>query len=393
MYNNRIIGNAKESFDRVIYLMTNTFRLQDNLAIEFGLELALKCNNNFQIIILDELVASYNLPQQKLLSENIAFMKNNAPFLVKQISIPSLLEQNSKTQYICDLAILKTHKSIASKFKNIIQIDSNHFVPLQVVSNKQEYAARTIRPKIWRNFSNNFIKNPSKYPIYPPCQQLMDEFVETKLANYTHSSNPNTTYSSGLSHYINLGILPIFKFYLSIISAPVDLVQKEAFTEQLVVRRELASNFCFYNEQYDQLGSWVPSFINVRQNQNAWYTFDQLVNAKTNDQYWNLAQTELIKTGRIHNYMRMYWGKKIIEWTATFQEAHSIMVELNDKYAIDGNSPNGYVGINWCFGLHDRAFVNRDWFGKLRYMNEGGIKRKFKNLDKYAARIARKNNH
>ena len=106
------------------------------------------------------------------------------------------------------------------------------------------------------------------------------------------------------------------------------------------------------------------------------YSLEQLEKAETHDPYWNAAQKEQVYTGYMHNYMRMYWGKKILEWSATPEEAFKNALYLNNKYFIDGRNANGFVGVAWCFGVHDRPWGERAIFGKVRYMNAAGLERK-----------------
>jgi deoxyribodipyrimidine photo-lyase len=115
------------------------------------------------------------------------------------------------------------------------------------------------------------------------------------------------------------------------------------------------------------------------------YASEELEQARTHDVYWNAAQTEMVRTGKMHGYMRMYWGKKILEWTASPDEAYRIALYLNNKYEIDGRDPNGFAGVAWCFGKHDRPWAERRIFGSVRYMNSNGLKRRF-DADAYARR-------
>ena len=108
------------------------------------------------------------------------------------------------------------------------------------------------------------------------------------------------------------------------------------------------------------------------------YTLEELIKCNTHDPYWNDAMREMVETGYMHNYMRMYWCKKILEWSPSYQEAYEHAIYLNNRYFIDGRDPNGYTGVAWCFGKHDHGWKERPIFGKLRYMNANGLKRKFK---------------
>ncbi|NIQ07040.1 MAG: deoxyribodipyrimidine photolyase, partial [Candidatus Korarchaeota archaeon] len=149
---------------------------------------------------------------------------------------------------------------------------------------------------------------------------------------------------------------------------------KEAYLEELIVRRELAANYVFYNQNYDSfdgLPEWAKETLNKHSTDTRQYTYTlgELEDAKTHDPYWNAAQQEMKIKGKMHGYMRMYWGKKILEWSNTPQKAIETALYLNNKYELDGRDPNGYAGVAWCFGKHDRAWKERNVFGKVRYMN------------------------
>ena len=150
-------------------------------------------------------------------------------------------------------------------------------------------------------------------------------------------------------------------------------------------------NFVFYNPYYDSfksLPSWAQKTLNDHRNdrRDPVYSLSQLERGETDDPYWNAAQSEMVINGKMHGYMRMYWGKKLLEWNSDPQTAIRVAIHLNDKYEIDGRDPNGYAGILWCFGKHDRAWPERPIFGKVRYMNSNGLKRKF-DADAYVRKI------
>lgn len=156
-----------------------------------------------------------------------------------------------------------------------------------------------------------------------------------------------------------------------------------ALLEEMIVRKELADNFCFYNPHYDRLEGakeWAQTTLNDHRNdpREFIYTKQQFEHAQTHDPAWNAAQLQLRSSGKIHGYMRMYWAKKILEWSETPEGAIATAIYLNDHYSIDGGDPNGYNGIMWSIaGVHDRPWTERDVFGKIRYMNYAGLKRKF----------------
>jgi deoxyribodipyrimidine photo-lyase len=156
----------------------------------------------------------------------------------------------------------------------------------------------------------------------------------------------------------------------------------DEFLEELIVRRELSMNYAYYNpdhESFEGLPNWAVTTLedHASDPRGAVYSLEDLENAETHDPYWNAAQNEMAKTGKMHNYMRMYWGKKILEWTEDPREAFDKAIYLNNKYNLDGRDPNSYTGVAWCFGKHDRPWTERPVFGKVRYMNDRGLERKF----------------
>jgi len=169
---------------------------------------------------------------------------------------------------------------------------------------------------------------------------------------------------------------------------------KDAFLEELIIRKELSDNFCFYNEHYDSFSGfpdWAKKTLDDHRKdaREYIYSLEDLESSRTHDDLWNAAQMEMVKTGKMHGYMRMYWAKKILEWTETPEDALRIAIYLNDKYELDGRDPNGYVGIAWSIGgVHDRAWKERPVFGKVRYMSYNGCKSKF-DVEGYIAKIER----
>lgn len=165
----------------------------------------------------------------------------------------------------------------------------------------------------------------------------------------------------------------------------------ESFIEELVVRRELADNFCFYNDRYDQLegcSEWAQVSLqkHAKDKREYIYSLDELQQGKTHDDLWNAAQLQMVREGKMHGFLRMYWAKKILEWSPTPKEALRRAIYLNDRYELDGRDPNGYVGCMWSIGgIHDMGWTERPIFGKIRFMNYAGCKRKF-NIPSLVAR-------
>ena len=165
--------------------------------------------------------------------------------------------------------------------------------------------------------------------------------------------------------------------------------------EQAVVRSELADNFCYYQKHYNSIEGgpdWAIKTLNEHRNDKReyLYTKEEFENAKTHDELWNAAQLQLKTEGKMHTYMRMYWAKKILEWTKSPEEALDLTIYLNDHYSLDGSDSNGYVGSMWCIvGVHDKQFDERPIFGKVRWMSYFGCKRKF-DIAKFCAKYGAK---
>jgi deoxyribodipyrimidine photo-lyase len=156
-------------------------------------------------------------------------------------------------------------------------------------------------------------------------------------------------------------------------------------------RRSPPDNYCFYNLAYDSLEGlleWARKTLqeHAEDPQKYLYTRAELEHAETHDRYWNVAQMEMVLRGKMHSYLRMYWGKKIIKWSSTPEAAFTTALFLNDKYELDGRDHNGVTGVAWCFGTHDRPWQERAIFGKVRYMNAAGLKRKF-DMDTYVQKV------
>lgn len=224
---------------------------------------------------------------------------------------------------------------------------------------------------------------------YEAARESWDLFFE-QLASYGTAKKINVLeQQSMMGAYLHFGQMsPVTLVRRLLYAEPT--VGGNNFFEQLVIRRELSFNYEYYSNEaklsFNYLPLWAKkTFIDHQDDgRQHTYTYEQLAAAKTHDNIWNAAQKQLLKEGYMHNYLRMYWGKKVIEWTPTYEDALQILQELNDTYQLDGRDANGNAGILWCFGLHDRAWQERPIFGKLRYMNAAGVRRKT-NIDEYIA--------
>jgi deoxyribodipyrimidine photo-lyase len=221
------------------------------------------------------------------------------------------------------------------------------------------------------------------------ASRVLRRFIGKKLASYdTRRNDPPADGQSGLSPYLHFGQISAQRVALEVSASAAVKKSREAFLEELIVRRELSDNYCFYNRNYDNFGGfpeWARKTLHAHRNDRREYRYvrDQFENAQTHDDLWNAAQMEMVKRGKMHGYMRMYWAKKILEWTESPEKAMEIAIYLNDRYVLDGRDPNGYTGIAWSIGgVHDRAWNERPVFGKIRYMSYNGCKSKF-NIKNY----------
>ena len=229
----------------------------------------------------------------------------------------------------------------------------------------------------------------------------LEDFIKNHLGDYASDRNvPTIDGLSGLSPYLHYGQISSLRVALELTHDHTPLLIKEprlakyegkatlgdsidALLEELIVRKELADNYCFYNPNYKSLEGakdWAKKTLAEHQDDKREYDYSlaQLEDYKTDDPAWNAAQAQMRKTGKMHGYMRMYWAKKILEWSSSPELAVKHANYLNDHYSIDGGDPNGYVGVLWSIaGLHDRAWFGRPVFGKIRYMNYNGLKNRF----------------
>ncbi len=223
-----------------------------------------------------------------------------------------------------------------------------------------------------------------------------EEFVAKKLSHYGASrNNPCLDGQSGLSPYLHFGQLSAQRLAWQVNQAAVAAEDKEVFLEELIVRRELSDNFCLYEPSYDRLAGfpdWARTTLDIHRHDKREYVYslEELAAGTTHESLWNACQHDLILSGKLHGYLRMYWAKKILEWTVNPETAMDYAIALNDRYSLDGRDPNGYAGIAWSIGgVHDRAWQERPVFGKIRYMNAAGCRRKF-DVDGYISAVERK---
>jgi len=464
---------SSSNFKSVVYVMSRDQRVFDNFALIHACNIANK--NGLPLVVVFNLypeVKNRTRNQYEFMLKGLesvaSDLKNlNIEFLCTinktANELANLIQDNFKPHTVVfDFSPLKGPSSFRTSFAKEIKcncdlVDTHNIVPVWITSDKEEFAAYTIRPKI-KKLLEDFIEVPenlepilSKFtnsigpdfctydydfliksvtaksldnymPIVEPGQyhalMELDKFIETKLINYFVLRNdPTQNFQSNLSAYLHFGNL----YSLTITNKVLEFCKKnsvnvevgfkqeikdfeslsfnqklklstESFLEELIIRKELSDNYCFYNNNHNSINGAKQWAIKTLKKHSAdkrdvLYSIKELEFAKTKDHAWNAAQIQLITTGKIHGYMRMYWAKKMLEWTANAEQAIDNLIYLNDKYSLDGYDPNGYVGILWSIaGLHDRVWFERPIFGQIRYMNANGLSKKF-NVNKYIEQV------
>ncbi len=314
---------------------------------------------------------------------------------------------------------------------NVVEVESDVVVPVETASDKAEIGARTLRPRIHRVWDEYLVPLKATKPKhdslrlkirsdfdlsdpdnvlarikcdrgvrrsiffeggYHAADRRMRRFVESLLAGYADGRNePAAGQSSHMSPYLQYGNVSPVDLALRVMEAKRSGADRESYLEEMVVRRELSHNHCWFNREHDTyacLPGWARKSLekHAGDKRDPHYTREQLECARTHDRYWNAAQMEMVVTGFMHNYMRMYWGKKILEWTSSPEYGFATTLYLNNRYFLDGLNPNSYGNAGWIYGLHDRPWAERPIFGQARYMNAAGLERKF-DIGRYVEQI------
>jgi deoxyribodipyrimidine photo-lyase len=418
----------------VVYWMSRDQRSADNWALLYAQRMAMEAKAPLVVVFclvpefLGATLRHYGFmlrglegTSKNLRSKNIGFrLLEGDPIR----EIPRFIQSVKAGLLVTDFDPIRVktgwRSSVSKKVRvQAVEVDTHNIVPCRVASPKQEFAAHTFRPKIVGLLDLFLVPFPplEKHPfgdltdnepvdwkavfqrlrvdmrvsevdwIKPgelAGRAALEGFLKKGLAVYDDERNdPSRKGQSGLSPWLHFGQLSAQRVALEVISSGSNPETMTAYLEELIVRRELSDNFCFYNNQYDSVDGfpdWARKTLDHhRMDQRPYvYTASQLEEARTRDRSWNAAQRQMVSTGKMHGYMRMYWAKKILEWSESPEEALETAIYLNDRYELDGRDPNGYTGIAWSIGgVHDRAWGERPVFGKVRYMNEAGLKRKF----------------
>lgn len=466
-------GDAPKSPTHVLYWMSTALRVEQNPSLQHATYLS-----NLHKVPLRVLHLLHDvMPDDSKMTERHAlfqlesvrdvhksFLSRNVPLTVlhskESTTIPTILAHaRGAAAVVADADYLRPGRKARAELSEELNVpmhvvEANVVVPVSKASNKQEHAARTIRPKI-NNQLSEYLERTSDIelefqpedakavsvkvdgggksskpnnPLSVVCdddverilekwsgldrgatrvkklhggekkaKQVLETFVNDKISEYASGRNePSLQLTSDMSPYLRLGCISPIEVALrvkEVCKGKSKLKEScDSFLEELIVRRELSANACWFNDAYDDYDQIVPGFAqetlkdHESDKREHVYSYAELEAGVTHDDYWNAAQLELVATGKMHGYMRMYWAKQIIGWTNDPKEAMSHALKLNNRWGLDAVDPNSYVGVAWCFGLHDHGWTERNVWGKVRYMNESGLKRKF-NMDAYVEMV------
>jgi deoxyribodipyrimidine photo-lyase len=425
----------------VVYWLSRDQRARDNWALLYAQQLALDHQAPLAVVFnlvprfLQAAHRQYDFMLQGLQETAARLEQHGIPFFLLQgepaETLPGFLLHCKVGALVTDFDPLRLKRQwkrqVLQKLQiPVLEVDAHNIVPCWLASPKLEFAAYTLRPKIHRLLPDFLTDLPSLLnhpfpwtetppgidwnralvgmaadPTVPPvswCQpgedaarRRLQTFIRQGLPQYDRDRNdPTLAGQSDLSPYLHFGQIAPQRVAWEVQRSDAPIEAKQAFLDELVVRRELSDNFCFYNPDYDRFSGfpeWAQKTLDRhrRDPRDYLYSLEEFEQGRTHDALWNAAQWEMVLRGKMHGYLRMYWAKQILAWSASPEEALETALYLNDHYELDGRDPNGYVGVAWSIGgVHDRAWGERPVFGKIRYMSLAGCQRKFK-VDRYLA--------
>ena len=419
----------------VVYWMQRDQRVHENWAFLYALQQANE--REVPLVVVFNLVEQFgdaSFRHYDFMFKGLQEVQENLkqleiPFVLLQgepkDTLPNFVSKHEIGEVVCDFNPLRFTRTWREQVARAIpirfsEVDARNVVPCWIASDKEEFAAHTFRPKLHKKVSEYLVNFP---PIRSPKQKSTinstdvdwdallgsfssqsdtkpvdwitpgnaaakrktKSFIENDLDTYKEKRNdPTESALSNLSPYLHFGQISSQWVALQVKEATDhDKSSRDTFLEELLVRRELTDNYCFYNEDYDKVEgahAWAQKTIAKHDDDEREHLYErkELEAANTHDELWNAMQVQMVSEGKMHGWCRMYWAKKIKEWSPNTQTAIDRALYLNDKYELDGSDPNGVVGVMWSIcGVHDRAWTERPVFGKIRYMNFNGAKRKF----------------
>lgn len=418
----------------VLYWMSRDQRVAGNWALLRAQSLALQRKTSLAVVFTlapqflgaplrayDFMLKGLSQVEARLAAAGISFHMLMGP---PHETLPAFVAAHNAGSVVTDFDPLRLKiqwaTAVAKRISVLMEeVDAHNIVPAWTVSPKQEYGAYTLRPKIHKmlpDFLTEFIPLqrhpfPWEKKVHPTdwaqtLERLKPDpnvpavswirpgeaegaktlglFLKNQLNVFKEKRNdPTQEGQSNLSPYLHFGQVSAQKVALEIRRRAWDTESGQDFLEELIVRRELSDNFCLYNPRYDSIDgfpAWAQRSLNAhrRDKREPLYQRKAFAQANTHDPLWNAAQMEMVKRGKMHGYMRMYWAKKILEWSSTPEEAMATAIHLNDRYELDGRDPNGYAGIAWSIGgVHDRPWFDRPIIGRIRWMTAKGCQSKF----------------
>jgi len=431
--------------DYVLYWMQQSQRARCNHALEYAIGRANE--KKLPVVVAFGLTDDYpeaNLRHYRFMLEGLREVEQSLADrgirMLVELGRPdevALAAADAAALVVCDRGYLRHQKAWRERVARVarcevVQVEADVVVPVETASNKAEYGARTIRPKVtklWDRFLAPLRSTPvrrdslglgrsavdlgdidgllrrlridqSVKPVArfrggtSRAEAVLRAFLRDEFARYAaHRNRPETDSVSHMAMYLHFGQISPVYVAMAVRRSRAGRANRAAYLEELLVRRELAQNFVHFTTDYDRFGclpDWARRTLDAHRGDPREYVYTrrEFEAARTHDPYWNAAMREMVSTGYMHNYMRMYWGKKILEWSRTPESAFRTALALNNKYFLDGRDPSAYANVAWIFGLHDRPFGERPVYGTVRSMSAAGLARKC-DIEAYVAKVER----
>lgn len=394
--------NARGDF--VLYHARNARRARSNVALNYAIHLA--DERGLPVVFAEQ------LDEPKLNTRTAAFIRDGIAANARDAAARGLGYAFGDVASLAKRARIVVTDEVtvdpAPSWAHVT-VDHNGMLPLRAFA-KEQYSARFLRdrahklfPELWSDVEDVDprvawrggalpmecdLTHLEDVPIAPTrgghdsALTRLDAFLADGLDGYATKRNKDPRHTSGASPYLHFGHVGIHEFANRVLHANAPDEDIDSLLEEAIIRRELSLNMCFYNRDYASLKAlpdWAMKTLDAHRHdrRKPSYTLEELEAAATYDEVWNHAHRQLVESGTMHGYLRMLWGKKIIEWSETPEEAHTAMVHFHDKYAVDGRDPNTHAGVLWCFGKHDRPWApERPIFGTIRWMSSEQTRRK-----------------
>lgn len=427
----------------VLFWMSRDQRVADNHALALAQRIALEHQRPWAVVFglspsfLGATLRQYDFMLRGLIQVEDRLRLMGVPFFLREgdpgEAVAACVHEIGAAIVVTDFSPLRLPRQWKDTLLRltsvpVLEVDAHNLVPCWRASSKQEYAARTLRPKLWRALPEfdeapaAIVPHPISWPqgVLPVdwegvrsrlgvdgsvgpvtwCQPGEDaahatlvDFIAHRLPRYAAKRNdPNANVQSRLSPYLHFGHIAPWRVVHEVRRSQASPADVDTFVEEAFIRRELAENFCFYCPDYDRVEGfpeWARRSLREHEADARPVRYDRatLEAGQTEDPLWNAAQRQLVCQGTIPGYLRMYWAKQLLLWTTCPEEALEIGIWLNDRYQLDGRDPNGYVGVAWSIGgVHDRPWFSRPIFGTVRPMTLRGCRSKF-DVEAYIRRV------